>query len=501
MPSHTTTGLSLMMEVLNISGKDLAQHVHVDDSLVSKWKNAKRTINPSHAQDIAAYLLTRLRETKNSRIQTTLKLYFPDINLENEARLLTDIAQHLSSPVLSKHGAFGTIIHQDEINDIYTTTYNASTSNKGRRHTVLLFLDHVLAMPQGQELLLMSQEDLSWIVEDRNFLQKWGQKLQQVLKQGHTISIIHYVDRGADSLSSILAQWLPLHLTGRTQSFYHPKYTDTLMRYSLFICKGALAVTGMSLGKDSSSRYTATHVDPKTVQHYENTFAAILSECQPLLQAYPPNDLKELYTKMMEADSIYGDSYLFAQTPLFNNLTSNTLRQILAENGLSESVKETFISRQEQSRNHFTKNIVKNSYRHCYSLDIMTQAMSMDRVYQQDLSLLCNHPVMISRAHFKENLQQLLNQLETHPNYEIALVSNSHFGHLQNINIWIKENSIVVASTADVEHQPPLTLSTTEPTITNAFYHFYNSIWDTIARINRSRSWVKERLQALIQMP
>lgn len=57
--------LGLLMDALNISGKDLAIALHIDDSLVSKWKNNHRplTLGTPYLRAIAQFLL----ETEKSR--------------------------------------------------------------------------------------------------------------------------------------------------------------------------------------------------------------------------------------------------------------------------------------------------------------------------------------------------------------------------------------------------------------------------------------------------
>jgi hypothetical protein len=134
--------------------------------------------------------------------------------------------------------------------------------NDGRREAVLQFLDHILTLPQGQQLYLMSQEDLAWLIEDRDFLAVWQAKLAQLLQNRHKIRIIHWVDRSVDSLNSIIGYWLPLHLTGGIESWFFPKYSDSPFQTTLFILENDLAITGMSSPNLKDHRYTAMFRDP-----------------------------------------------------------------------------------------------------------------------------------------------------------------------------------------------------------------------------------------------
>ena len=56
--------LALLMDALNISGKNLASALHVDDSLVSKWKKNHRplTLNTPYLRPMAEFLLNEEKE-------------------------------------------------------------------------------------------------------------------------------------------------------------------------------------------------------------------------------------------------------------------------------------------------------------------------------------------------------------------------------------------------------------------------------------------------------
>ncbi|MCK5764309.1 MAG: hypothetical protein KAH05_09330, partial [Clostridiales bacterium] len=45
MSNRHKSNLAYLMSNLNISGKELSEAIHVDVSLISKWKNKKRKIN------------------------------------------------------------------------------------------------------------------------------------------------------------------------------------------------------------------------------------------------------------------------------------------------------------------------------------------------------------------------------------------------------------------------------------------------------------------------
>lgn len=59
MPNRYKSNLAYLMSSLNISGKELSEVIHVDVSLISKWKNKKRKINKKapHFENLIDYFI------------------------------------------------------------------------------------------------------------------------------------------------------------------------------------------------------------------------------------------------------------------------------------------------------------------------------------------------------------------------------------------------------------------------------------------------------------
>jgi hypothetical protein len=81
----------------------------------------------------------------------------------------------------------------------------------------------VLQSKNPQTLLLYSDEDMGWLTGNREFTLKWSSMLNQVIKRGNKIKIIHTVDRGFDEMLSAIREWVPLYMTGRKRVYHQRK--------------------------------------------------------------------------------------------------------------------------------------------------------------------------------------------------------------------------------------------------------------------------------------
>lgn len=497
MQTESFNRLAHLMKLFQITGKDLADALHVDYTLVSKWRNRKRTFSPrsNYIRRIADYFVTLDAGSSYKRIRKILAGALPELEKESVSTYSALLGQWLTEPEESEPDSAALFV-PDNSEYASKSSFTIYTGNPGRREAVLKFLNYALTLPAGQKLLLISQEDMSWLVEDPQFLAEWKQKLVEVIQHRHTIDIIHTVDRDVKELAPILEKWLPLHLSGSIQSRYQPQYADSTLKPTLFIIHGHAAIYGASIVGFSKERYTALHTDAATVAHYENIYSHLFSQCVPLMEKYPLAKPRQLFRKLLEVDSKKGSSYLFAQIPMFFTAPDDGLTDIFSENRISGPDADFCMELKGKASQHFQKNLPSSRLRHIYNLKAMEQAAASGQVPYSDLSVLAAKPVHASRENFLRHIRHLVHLLETYEGFEIALINPPESSPA--INIWAKENTAVFASASTPNSMSQFAVSASEPTIANAFYHYYRNIWDSIPRIFRSRDWVIDTLRELM---
>ena len=172
---------------MNITGRELANALHVDYSLISKWKNNKRplTTRSVYLKKIANYILSQESHAKKEFILGLLKEYEPQLNTASPKDIHISLCRWLSEPPQAIQNYHKLMFGYNK--NEYHAGFKVYKENEGRRKATLEFLDYVLDMPEGQQLYLISQEEMSWIAEDSDFIIQWNQKLSEVLKKNHKI--------------------------------------------------------------------------------------------------------------------------------------------------------------------------------------------------------------------------------------------------------------------------------------------------------------------------
>lgn len=156
--------------------------------------------------------------------------------------------------------------------------------NTGKRKATEHFLGRLCADKKPHNLLLFSDEDMTWLYEDPIFAKKWTNYLITLLKTGSHIKIIHTINRNLNDLMEAIQKWLPLYMAGDIEPYYYPRLRDGIYHRTLFIAKGQFAIISDSIGNDTSDMPNIFIEDASTLKGLEKEFNNFLSLCVPLMR-------------------------------------------------------------------------------------------------------------------------------------------------------------------------------------------------------------------------
>ena len=165
--------------------------------------------------------------------------------------------------------------------------------NDGKREAVLLFLEQLCACDTPPELMLYSDENMDWMVEDGAFALAWANFLQLFAEKGGSICMIHTVSRNSAEMFEGLSKWIPLYLTGHIEPYYCPGALTDIFRRSLFIAKGSRALVSNSVGAQTEGMLNLAIEDKRAVEALELEFARLLSHCRPLMRIFDASDTQQ----------------------------------------------------------------------------------------------------------------------------------------------------------------------------------------------------------------
>ncbi|WAM34286.1 helix-turn-helix domain-containing protein [Caldicellulosiruptor morganii] len=453
--SNLGNKLELLMKVLNIRTSDLARFLYIDPSLISKWKNNKRILHPDseHAKLLVDYLVNKIDD---SNIQK-LKFIISDID---DKSLSTGeiIFEWLFN---SKENVVG------EFSGIYNPVLKACSvyyGNEGRKEAVIRFLGEG-RKSKPTEMLLLSQEDMTWLLSDSKFLECWEELMRENLYNQHRIKIVHTVDRDLNSLSTIYRKWIKLYFCGDIVSYYLPHYTDNIIKISIFVLKDCSAILSMSV-QDSKDSITFYFDDRETVINLQKIFNSYLKSCRKLVYKIKNIDERDIYDTILEKASPGLNYYYIGTIPYYLDIieTNRDIKDRTAQHKII-----LFFDK-------LTDTKVKN--------DIYdNRAMFEEKVKSKD------------NIAVKLLIEKIIKKLKEDKNFQVALIKSQALDF--DGEIFISGDNLALVFGTDEKTKQPAYLVSEKPTIINSIILSIDRIWEQIPRINRDKKWVIEKLELL----
>ncbi|MBN2260585.1 MAG: hypothetical protein JW702_08565 [Clostridiales bacterium] len=491
MPNRYKSNLDYMMHLLNISGKEMSDAIYVDVSLISKWRNKKRKLNSKspYFDQLVLYILNVDKENQYLKLRN----FFSNEDLE--IKTVIDLKSYLELFLMNdtsniENSPLSITLTSDQESDIYDYKIRVYKDNFGRREAVIKFLDNILSMNTPQELLLISQEDMTWMLEDTEFLKEWNEKFSKIINRKHHIKIIHFVDRDVQDISSIIKYWVPLYSNRNIDSYYYSKFNDENIKTTLFIIKDKLAVFGINYKNNQAKRYTALYGDSASLELYENMFNNYLIDSKPLVMKFASNKISEFLLALNKEYKKLSSINYFSHMPTMMHMTPNHLKEILESNQVDKNKIDEIMAFHQNFRD-----VKFKSTRIIYNMSSMNHLLTSKTIIHNELSFLAEKEIYIGIEMNLELLEEFSNTLNNDTSIEMVFV-DFHESHLNlPINFAVSQDNFSISYS-------PMNMQelnfAEEATTVAAFEHFFESIWSSIPRIKKDKNQTIKTINAVM---
>ena len=326
-----------LMQLFQVSGKELAEVLFVDQSLVSKWCSGKRRLKAGSAylQDITAYFLKL--DAPNGYIR--LRQLLPGGARESQDLLAERLETWLVGDNMSEQD--GEIQLLDLCDLAKLCSICSFQDNQGRRDAISYFEEYAATCDGPLEAITYNTENATWFYEDKEFSRKSRRDNLRFVNRGGKLTLIHPLNTTYKNLAYSILNWMPLYLSGGdVRGYYIPKYAEDTILYTYFVIKDRLALMGMST-KKSKKMLTLMLTEKQIVNRIEEILQELIRQASPLMRYISWRD-PELHTSFTGL-SLHWKGHgrpepprllYAAQLPLL--LPSGKWRKMLQTCGLSE---------------------------------------------------------------------------------------------------------------------------------------------------------------------
>jgi len=431
-----------ILDLLELTGKDLAEMIKVDRTLVSKWKNNARPLKQKslHFDAIVQTFIISNHKRKDTVLERFFRKIYPNIDLNEPDYLETCLTLWLKGQDL---GLFSSInSHQKSEKALYSANIEIFQGNQGKRDALLILFDYALELPPGQEIFISDLEENSWLTEDQAFYDLYTNKVNELSTYGHNVIIIYSPIHNSEDLLNFDYLKLTKYFTGRVTTYMIG--ANQGFGPSLFIIHKHMLL--LSMDSDSSgNRYVSLYRDPVSIQQMVKMFAVRLERAQPMISTYSSHgtSLKGFTENLLTVIDDLDDAYFLSPMPPFSTMPDQLLSDILSDNQANDQQMFELMQMHKLNKKLFYRNKKRATLDAIFSKERILEALSQDMIRVDDISTLIKKEVYITRQQFIEHLQSLLVLSKEHDNFNITVASYKDIDHLSHCLIWLIKNQML----------------------------------------------------------
>lgn len=438
MRSTRLSPFGFLMNALNLPTVTLARALHVDASLVSKWKSGDRSLTRRSAyfDDIVRFLLSLGQESPQS-LHDALSLALPAETIPTEGDLTPYLRRALDN-ASPQAGENAPLPFRDSQARVSALIFEGT---EGIRNAVVKLLATAESMPQAGVLTFIDTNEYRWLTSDREYTLHFTDRIISLLAKGAKARfVIHYSasrERSVELFKSIS----PLVFHRNVEWYYYEYYDDSLFHSSLFLLNRTISL--LSMAADDLPPTMMAFTDPALILRHEELSERIIRKCRPVFETFPTDSFLTVIENIYSARR-RGALYSFLPAPAFLFAEENLLSRILEDNGIGPDARETCLDLNRKcsliTSNYFSPH-QKNAepFILLFQLEEMERRASIQPFISASLSLIEHTTVTIRPEHFAAELRQLAADLRRYDNFHILLVSKDDHIPLPAINCWCKQ--------------------------------------------------------------
>lgn len=175
MGARNQSAFGYIMNYTNTPTVQMAQALHIDASLVSKWKTSSRNLSAKsiYFADVVDFFISLNTEDENYALKDALLSFYPLEDLSSETSLRATLVKILTHKNLN-HPNADTPICSDKGTETTTWIYD---DDEGQRAAISSLLDMAEAMNIPGELTFAEADSFIWMIHDEAYTSEFCQRM------------------------------------------------------------------------------------------------------------------------------------------------------------------------------------------------------------------------------------------------------------------------------------------------------------------------------------
>ncbi|MEG1500609.1 MAG: helix-turn-helix transcriptional regulator, partial [Clostridiales bacterium] len=403
MSNKNNTPIAYLMDILSVTGQELADIIGVDPSIISKWKNGQRDLrlNTDNGNKVIDAFCLINKQQYTHILEDFLKGIYKQEMIDEE-NIKTYLHQWMSGKDLQAAPSKKNNAHAH----LYTTQLTIHRGLEGKKQAILNLLKQAGSGKGYYKIFIADKGDISWLTEDKAFLEQWQEQIIKLVQKQNDIYFIHDIK---NNNIQILTDLIPYYLTKKIHSHSFSNINDK-ENFSLYIWQKKSVAFSDGWIDNKKNIYTGIYDDHFTCQNYESKFMSILDDSPPIIDifSFHASSLQHICQKYLLSLRKRERFFHITSLPSIVTMRSETLLQILNNYDIDKKIKHNIINIHRITSEAYKKDMFHHFNRLIHDLSCITSASKSYKIEYPELSNMTGQKISATRHQFKEHLQNLL---------------------------------------------------------------------------------------------
>ncbi|MBE6813431.1 MAG: helix-turn-helix transcriptional regulator [Ruminococcaceae bacterium] len=488
---------------LDLSNIRLSKLMNVDASLISRFRNGKRSPqkNAEFMQLLCEVLTQRMHATQSHEVIAEL------VGCDVSQTQTAEFVHILEKWFFAKRGEKQKTTHtydylkmflplsQLPVDEMlvklseYVEKEKTSTywGLDGMRNAILRLLTEA-AMQGDGEIYMYADQSLQWLLADEEVLHMWYLCCSLCISRGVKLIVIHDINRKIHEMANAMQIWVPLFMTGHVEPYYCTLNRGSRFTHMLFLRPNHAALSSLHVHGTNSNHFYDYIQDAKKLNVLYSEFKALLANSEKLVQVFAQDNMRKYYSILKDAMAQTQNSLALLDAPPSVTVPDDILHEMFERSQMSLEERELILS----MRKNTYENLQNGSITELFELPDK-QKVKDGQLYLCLGSSLHHGGPGYSVSEYRRHIENIIRLCETDDNYNCCVLSKSPF---PGMRIILTDSCAVIIRL----HKPYTAFLVENPFFTKSFavllHNFYEQ--NTVPR-ERTVALLKKHLEDLAE--
>lgn len=479
--------VAYLMKQYQINGKVLSLALHIDPSLVSKWRKNKTDITTSsnHFTNFCDYIIDI--DTNRTKSILAEVLNIDPLQLEH--------ADSNDKSVLLQRWFFDldAFAKEKDYDQDDASIYQVSSNNKDRFKQLYNDLKQA-----RQEVDFFYNSNIDLYFTTNNEQEAFFSTLLGLVKKGLQIRFVFVLHRDYDYLGhyslAFFNHLLELMLEHNFKCYMINEVKSLLPITSFTILDHALLYKFSNHFIDLKNLSFDERIHQYDhVEFMYSLFDSLVKRSSLINRQRESSQGPTMASSLINKGTDPENSYFSSHFLSFTIMSETMLLKVLDYNNINQDLQSKIMNYHQRLNTNFTNNTRFYNNYHMYDFEAIKQASLNESTKLVLLSKFLNHDVVLPRKWYFEFIENTITRLNSIPMYQIGFLRTNEIA-----SYWLKEDKILICWSTELEQSEFVIID--NPTILRIYKHNISNTWNDIPLVNRQKEQVIRKFQKILMM-